>query len=112
MDTEELERLAGAQLASKRLNLLAKCSNHMAQLHTKDETSNKQIWTEFLSETQENLVGALQSSEAQPITAALEKRASADWSSLRRMGGKFASSLEAWPKICSAAKHFIPKSHR
>ena len=112
MDTEDLERLAGAQLASKRLNLLAKCSNHMAQLHTKDETSNTQIWTEFLSETQKSLVDALQSSEAHPITAALENRASADWSSLRGMGGKFASSLEAWPQICSAAKNFIPKSHR
>ena len=109
MDTEELERLAGAQLASKRLNLLAKCSNHMAQLHTKDATPNKQIWTEFLSETQKKLVDALQTSEVQPITAALEKRATADWSSLRGMGRKFASSLGAWPQICAAAKSFIPK---
>jgi hypothetical protein len=109
MDTEELERLAGTQLASKRLNLLAKCSNHMAQLHTKDETSNKQIWTEFLSETQKSLVDALQSSETHPITTALENRASADWSSLRGMGGKFASSLSAWPQICAAAKSFIPE---
>lgn len=112
MDTEELERMAGAQLTSKRLNLLAKCSNHMTQLHTKDETSNKQIWTEFLSETQKSLVDALQSSETQPITAALENRASADWSSLRGMGGKFASSLGAWPQICAAAKSFIPERPR
>ena len=109
MDTEELERLAGAQLASKRLNLLAKCSNHMAQLHTKDETSNKQIWTEFLSETQKSLVDALQAPEVQPIATTLEKKGETEWSSLRGMGGKFASSLSAWPQICAAAKSFIPE---
>lgn len=109
MDREGLEQLAGAQLASKRINLLTKCAIHMKQLQMDDATPNQQIWTEFLSETQKNLVDALQSSEIHPITATLEKRANADWSSLRRMGGKFASSLGAWPQICAAAKSFIPK---
>ena len=106
MDERALEQLVGAQLASKRTSLLARCMGHSEQLATLDNLPNSGAWGEFLSATQSALIEALQIPDATPISKALASAGQTDWASLRNIGNNLADSLTAWPEICAAAKTF------
>lgn len=106
MDTSSLEQLAGSQLASKRNSLLARCMGHLEQLQALDGSTNAELWSQFLTSTQNNLIEALQTPEVTAIDTALAQRDQVDWESIRTMGNRLADSLAAWPEICEAARGF------
>jgi len=106
MNEESLEQLVGAQLASKRTSLLARCMGHSEQLTNLDNLPNTDIWKQFLSATQSALIEALQTPDAAPVSKALASSGQANWASLRNMGNNLADSLAAWPEICATAKTF------
>jgi len=107
-DAASLEQLAGAQLASKRTSLLARCMGHAEDLGNMATSPNLATWSEFISQTQAKLITSLQEPEAEPIGSALSRHDQADWASLRDMGSRLADSLAAWPELCAEAGHFKP----
>lgn len=112
MSSEALEQLVGEQLASKRTHLLARCVNHLEHVTALEPSANADAWSAFLSQTQAELIEALQAPESEPIDSVLAKSDRSDWSSLRTMGTQLANALAAWPEICAAAKRFTPNHPR
>ena len=108
INSDELERLVRGQLASKRGGLLARCITHAAQLDAMEASENLSAWSDFIQQTQAGLIDSLQTPETEPISAALSKNGSANFSSLRKLGQGFADALSAWPEICQAATSFKP----
>ena len=75
-------------------------------LTTVEETPNKKIWANFLAETQQALVNAIQSEERTPVAATLQKSGDMDLDDVRSIGERFGKAIADWPQICSAAKAF------
>ena len=106
MGTDSLERLVGTQLASKQSNLLNRCVQHLEALHATEETPNKKLWADFLSETQQALLNAIQNEESTPVASALQRAGIQELAGIRSIGEGFGSAIADWPHICSAAKTF------
>ena len=106
MDAHSLEQLVGSHIASKRTSLLARCMKHLEQLQTLEGSANVETWSQFLAGTQNGLIEALQTPEANAIDIALAQREQASWASLKAVGNRLADSLAAWPEICEAARRF------
>ena len=109
MASSDLERLVRSQLASQRSDRLARCVTHMSQLEAMEASDNLSAWSDFIQQTQAGLIDSLQTPETEPLSVALSKNGSANFSSLRKLGQGFADALSAWPEICEAAKSFKPK---
>ena len=106
MHADSLEILIGTQLASKQSTLLRRCTAHLEILAAVDETPNKTMWANFLSETQQALVNAIQNEEPTPVARALQKSSNIDIAGVRSIGESFGKAIADWPKICQAAKAF------
>lgn len=106
MNADSLETLVGTQLASKQSSLLRRCMAHIEALSALEETPNKKVWANFLSETQGSLVTAIQSEERTPVASALQQHNGADLGRVRSFGGRFGKAIADWPQICSAANAF------
>jgi hypothetical protein len=106
MHADSLEMLIGTQLASKQSSLLRRCTAHLEALATVGETPNKTLWANFLAETQQALVNAIQNEEPSPVARALQKSSDIDLAGVRSIGERFGKAIADWPKICSAAKAF------
>jgi hypothetical protein len=74
-----------------------------------EASDNLSAWSDFIQQTQAGLVDSLQTPETEPVSVALSKNGSANFSSLRELGQGFADALSAWPEICEAARSFKPK---
>jgi hypothetical protein len=109
MSADAMERLVRSQLASKRAELLARCIDHISQLNAQESSENLNTWSDFLQQTQAGLIDSLQTPETEPVSVALSKNGSANFSSLKKLGQGFADALSAWPEICQAARSFKPK---
>ena len=79
---------------------------HIEALATVDETPNKTLWANFLSETQQTLINAIQSEGGTPVARALQKSSDIDFAGVRSIGERFGKAIADWPKICAAAKTF------
>ena len=79
---------------------------HLEALATIEETPNKTIWANFLSETQQTLINAIQSEEGTPVARALQKSSDIDFAGVRSIGERFGKAIADWPQICAAAKTF------
>ena len=106
MNADSLEILVGTQLASKQSSLLRRCMAHLEALATVEETPNKKIWANFLAETQQTLISAIQSEEGTPVARALQKSSDIDFAGVRSIGERFGKAIADWPQICAAAKAF------
>ena len=106
MNVDSLEILVSKQLVNKQSSLLRRCMTHTEALAAVDETPNKTIWANFLSETQQTLINAIQSEEGTPVARALQKSSDIDLAGVRSIGERFGKAIADWPKICSAAKAF------
>jgi hypothetical protein len=109
MSADAMERLVRSQLASKRADLLARCIDHISQLNAQESSENLNTWSDFLQQTQAGLIDSLQTPETEPVSVALSKNGSANFSSLKKLGQGFADALSAWPEVCEAARSFKPK---
>jgi len=108
MEIHALERLVGEKIASKRISLLARCTEHLEQLSGMDASANATSWSEFLSQSQTGLIEALQSPEPAPAESLFEGDSMTTEASVREMGNQFADALSAWPEICETSKTFRP----
>jgi hypothetical protein len=106
MNADSLEILVSKQLVSKQSDLLRRCMTHFEALATIDETPNKTLWANFLDETQQALVNAIQNEEPSPVARALQKSSEIDLAGVRAIGERFGKAIADWPQICSAARAF------
>ena len=106
MNADSLEILVSKELMSKQNGLLRRCMTHIEALTAVDETPNKTSWANFLAETQQTLINAIQSEDGTPVARALQKSSDIDLTGIRSIGERFGKAIADWPQICAAAKAF------